>query len=102
MPPAPRSHRCTLALEDGTVFAGGAFGAGGTRSGEVVFNTSITGYQEILTDPSYFGQIVNMTSPQIGNYGVNQEDTEGSRPWVNGLVIKELARRHEGLLSDER
>ena len=68
MPPAPTSHRCTLALEDGTVFAGGAFGAGGTRSGEVVFNTSITGYQEILPDPSYFGQIVNMTSPQIGNY----------------------------------
>ena len=94
MPPAPSSPRCTLALEDGTVLVGKAFGAGGTRSGEVVFNTSMTGYQEILTDPSYYGQIVNMTSPQIGNYGVNPEDTESSRPWVKGLVIKELARRH--------
>ena len=65
-----------LALEDGTVFTGEAFGASGEVDGEVVFNTSMTGYQEILTDPSYCGQIVTMTYPEIGNYGVNREDVE--------------------------
>ena len=74
-----------LALEDGTVFTGTAFGARGEVDGEVVFNTSMTGYQEILTDPSYHGQIVAMTYPQIGNYGVNEEDAESRRPWVRGL-----------------
>ena len=78
-----------LALADGRVFRGDACGAVGETAGEVVFNTSMTGYQEILTDPSYRGQIVCMTYPLIGNYGVNPEDAESHRPWVNGLVVKE-------------
>jgi len=82
-----------LALEDGVVFSGFAFGAEGECFGEVVFNTSITGYQEILTDPSYKGQIVVMTYPHIGNYGVNTEDRESARPQVEGFVIRELARQ---------
>lgn len=86
--------RCYLALEDGTVFAGQAFGAEGTRTGEVVFNTAMSGYQEILTDPSYCGQIVTMTMPLIGNYGVNAEDIEASKLHLSGFVVKELARRH--------
>src|SRR3954447_4041839 len=81
-----------LALEDGTVFTGRAFGARGEVDGEVVFNTSMTGYQEILTDPSYHGQIVTMTYPLIGNYGVNTQDAESRRPWVRGFVIRELSR----------
>ena len=81
-----------LALEDGTVFTGRAFGARGEVDGEVVFNTSMTGYQEILTDPSYHGQIVAMTYPLIGNYGVNAEDAESGKPWVRGFVIRELSR----------
>ncbi len=84
--------RCTLALEDGTVFTGVHFGAGGTRTGEVVFNTSMTGYQEILTDPSYCGQIVTMTYPHIGNYGINREDVESAVPHVAGFAVRELAR----------
>src|SRR5256885_11372425 len=82
-----------LALEDGTVFTGRAFGARGEIDGEVVFNTSMTGYQEILTDPSYHGQIVTMTYPEIGNYGVNAEDAESRRPWVRGFVVRELSGR---------
>ncbi len=81
-----------LALEDGTVFTGRAFGARGEVDGEVVFNTSMTGYQEILTDPSYHGQIVAMTYPMIGNYGVNAEDAESARPWVRAFVVRELSR----------
>jgi carbamoyl-phosphate synthase small subunit len=81
-----------LALEDGTVFTGRAFGARGEADGEVVFNTSMTGYQEILTGPSYHGQIVAMTYPLIGNYGVNAEDAESRRPWVRGFVVRELSR----------
>lgn len=88
------TKRCLLALEDGTVLFGKSFGAVGTRTGEVVFNTSMTGYQEVLTDPSYCGQIVTMTYPHIGNYGINAEDVESSKPHVSGFVIKELARRH--------
>jgi carbamoyl-phosphate synthase small subunit len=80
-----------LALEDGTVFTGYAFGAEGTSEGEVVFNTSMTGYQEILTDPSYKGQIVTMTYPLIGNYGINREDVESKQPHVAGFIIKELS-----------
>ncbi|HEX8522695.1 MAG TPA: glutamine-hydrolyzing carbamoyl-phosphate synthase small subunit, partial [Tepidisphaeraceae bacterium] len=80
-----------LALEDGTVFTGTAFGAAGTSVGEVVFNTSMTGYQEILTDPSYAGQIVTMTYPLIGNYGINKTDVESRRVSVKGFVIKELS-----------
>jgi carbamoyl-phosphate synthase small subunit len=82
-----------LALEDGTVFTGKAFGSRGESDGEVVFNTSMTGYQEVLTDPSYHGQIVAMTYPQIGNYGVNDADAESRRPWVRGFVIRELSGR---------
>ena len=81
--------RALLALADGRVFRGAAFGAGGEAQGEVVFNTSMTGYQEILTDPSYRGQLVCMTYPLIGNYGVNLEDVESRRPWVDGLIVKE-------------
>jgi carbamoyl-phosphate synthase small subunit len=80
-----------LALEDGTLFTGRGFGATGTSDGEVVFNTSMTGYQEILTDPSYKGQIVTMTYPLIGNYGVNRRDVESKSPHVAGFVIKELS-----------
>jgi carbamoyl-phosphate synthase small subunit len=80
-----------LALEDGTIFTGRAFGARCEAEGEVVFNTSMTGYQEILTDPSYHGQIVAMTYPQIGNYGINDEDVESGRPWVRGFIVRELA-----------
>ena len=74
-----------LALEDGTVFRGLGFGAAADSAGEVVFNTAITGYQEVLTDPSYRGQIVLMTAPEIGNVGVNPEDFESARPWCAGL-----------------
>jgi carbamoyl-phosphate synthase small subunit len=81
-----------LALEDGTVYTGRAFGAPGERCGEVVFNTSMTGYQEVLTDPSYKGQIVTMTYPHIGNYGVNREDQESRAPQVEGFVVREFAR----------
>jgi carbamoyl-phosphate synthase small subunit len=81
-----------LALEDGTVYTGRSFGAGGETFGEVVFNTSMTGYQEVLTDPSYKGQIVTMTYPHIGNYGVNGEDTESRGPQVEGFIVRELSR----------
>lgn len=80
-----------LALEDGTVYHGTAFGARGTACGEVCFNTSMTGYQEILTDPSYKGQIVTMTYPHIGNYGINRVDIESWRPHVAGFVVRELS-----------
>ena len=83
--------RALLALADGTVFEGNSFGAPGEVAGEVVFNTSMMGYQEILTDPSYKGQIVTMTYPLIGNYGVNEEDFESSRPWAEGLIVKECS-----------
>jgi len=81
--------KALLALEDGMVFKGWSWGASGERFGEVVFNTSMTGYQEVLTDPSYKGQIVTMTYPLIGNYGVNEEDYESIHPWVEGFVVKE-------------
>jgi carbamoyl-phosphate synthase small subunit len=81
-----------LALEDGTVYTGRAFGARGETFGEVVFNTSMTGYQEVLTDPSYKGQVVAMTYPLIGNYGTNREDTESRGPQVEGFIVRELSR----------
>ena len=81
-----------MVLEDGRTFAGTSFGADGEAFGEVVFNTSMSGYQEILTDPSYAGQIVTMTYPLIGNYGVNEEDVESRRPWVEGFVVREASR----------
>jgi len=80
-----------LVLRDGRAFRGEALGARGETSGEVIFNTAMSGYQEILTDPSYRGQIVAMTYPLIGNYGINEEDVESRRPWVNGFVVKEAA-----------
>src|SRR5262245_50074016 len=82
-----------LALEDGTVYTGRRFGAAGETFGEVVFNTSMTGYQEVLTDPSYKGQIVAMTYPLIGNYGINAEDTESGHPQVEGFIVRELSRQ---------
>jgi len=94
-----------LALEDGTVFTGRSFGADGERSGEVVFNTAMSGYQEVLTDPSYKGQIVTMTYPHIGNYGVNPDDWESSKVWVEGFVAREFSKvtsnfRASGSLDD--
>jgi len=84
--------KAMLALSDGTVFEGISFGAPSEATGEVVFNTSMTGYQEILTDPSYAGQLVVMTYPEIGNVGVNLEDVESSRPFVEGFIVKEYWR----------
>ncbi len=81
--------RAVLVLADGTYFEGYNFGYQGETAGEVVFNTSMTGYQEIITDPSYSGQIVTMTYTQIGNYGVNEEDVESSKIWVEGFIVKE-------------
>jgi carbamoyl-phosphate synthase small subunit len=81
-----------LALEDGTVFTGRHFGGAGLTFGEAVFNTSMTGYEEVLTDPSYKGQIVTMTYPLIGNYGINADDRESRRPQVEGFIVRELAR----------
>ena len=89
-----------LALEDGTVFTGAAFGAPGEVDGEVCFNTSMTGYQEILTDPSYRGQIVTMTYPQIGNYGVNDEDVESRKPFLAGFIVRERSRRASNFRAD--
>src|SRR3954465_15906975 len=79
-----------LALADGTVFLGNSIGAPGSTTGEVVFNTALTGYQEILTDPSYCQQIVTLTYPHIGNYGVNAEDVEASKVHPSGLIIRDL------------
>src|SRR5436309_10908924 len=83
--------KAILALEDGSIFHCEGFGAAASACGEVCFNTSMTGYQEILTDPSYKGQIVTMTYPLIGNYGVNRQDVESWRPHVAGFVIRELS-----------
>src|SRR5246127_1393908 len=81
-----------LALEDGRIFRGKGYSAKGECYGEVVFNTSITGYQEIFTDPSYAGQIVVLTNPEIGNYGTTPEDNEATRPYIEGLVVREFSR----------
>src|SRR5215212_9729279 len=82
-----------LALEDGTIWPGTALGAIGDRAGEVIFNTAMTGYQEVLTDPSYYGQIVVMTAPHIGNTGVNIEDEESAKPWLSGFVVRAASPR---------
>lgn len=89
-----------LALEDGTIFTGLSFGAEGEVDGEVCFNTSMTGYQEILTDPSYRGQIVTMTYPEIGNYGTNCEDMESSKPHLAGFIVRQRSRRASNFRSD--
>ena len=86
--------KAILALADGTVFEGEQFGATGETLGEVVFNTSMTGYQEVLTDPSYKGQIVTMTYPLIGNYGCNEADVESIGPQVEGFVVREYSAYH--------
>ena len=91
MPTQSAQRIVRLALEDGSIFTGVGFGAAGTTEGEVVFNTSLTGYQEILTDPSYAGQIVTMTYPLIGNYGINEADAESSGVQVAGFVVREMA-----------
>ncbi|MGH2817770.1 MAG: glutamine-hydrolyzing carbamoyl-phosphate synthase small subunit [Actinomycetota bacterium] len=90
-----------LALEDGTVLSGEGFGAHGTGMGEVCFNTGMAGYQEVLTDPSYHGQIVTMTAPQIGNTGTNAHDDQSHRPWVAGFVVRDSARLASSWRSDE-
>ncbi|MBI5885799.1 MAG: glutamine-hydrolyzing carbamoyl-phosphate synthase small subunit [Deltaproteobacteria bacterium] len=82
-------RKAVLALADGTIFEGQSFGAHGETTGEVVFNTAMTGYQEVLTDPSYNGQLVTMTYSHQGNYGINEEDIESARPWVEGFIVKE-------------
>jgi carbamoyl-phosphate synthase small subunit len=87
-----KKRAALLALEDGRSFRGRSWAAEGEVCGEMVFNTSMTGYQEVLTDPSYAGQIVCMTYPLIGNYGVNESDSESSRPWVEGFVVREASR----------
>ncbi|TWU47968.1 glutamine-hydrolyzing carbamoyl-phosphate synthase small subunit [Rubripirellula reticaptiva] len=89
-----------LALEDGTIYCGESFGAVGEVTGEVVFNTSMTGYQEILTDPSYRGQIITMTYPEIGNYGINDEDVEHSVPALSGFLVRQLSRIHSNYRSN--
>lgn len=90
-----------LVLEDGSQFVGRSFAAGGERVGEVVFNTSMTGYQEILTDPSYRGQMVAMTCPMLGNYGVNGEDGESDRLWLSGFIVHEYTRKPSSWRSQE-
>ncbi|HYL76461.1 MAG TPA: glutamine-hydrolyzing carbamoyl-phosphate synthase small subunit [Bryobacteraceae bacterium] len=94
-------NHATLALEDGTVFEGRSFGAPRDRTGEVVFNTAITGYQEIFTDPSYSGQIVVLTNPQIGNYGANEHDEEAARPHIEGLIVREFSSIASNWRSEE-
>ena len=87
-----RKRPAKIVLIDGTVFEGSGFGAEGETTGEVCFNTAMTGYQEILTDPSYAGQIMTMTYPLIGNVGVNPEDEESPRVWVAGFIVREASR----------
>jgi len=94
-------NSATLALEDGTVFEGTSFGAQKDKTGEVVFNTAITGYQEIFTDPSYAGQIVVLTYPEIGNYGANAYDQEAFKPFIEGLVVREFSRIASNWRSEE-
>ncbi|MFD1849123.1 carbamoyl phosphate synthase small subunit [Oceanobacillus bengalensis] len=90
-----------LVLEDGTVFIGEGFGSERLRAGEVVFNTGMTGYQEVITDPSYFGQIVTMTYPLIGNYGINRDDFETVTPFIHGFVVKEVSEYPSNFRNDE-
>src|ERR1700690_2376005 len=97
----PTLNSAILALEDGSVFEGRSFGAPAERSGEVVFNTALTGYQEVFTDPSYSGQIVILTNPQIGNYGTSRDDNESLRPYIEGLVVREFSPLASNWRSDE-
>ncbi len=95
------SKPALLALEDGTVFHGASIGLDGSTTGEVVFNTAMTGYQEILTDPSYCRQIVTLTYPHIGNTGTNSEDLESARIFSSGLVIRDLPLRHSSWRAED-
>ena len=90
-----------LALEDGTVVTGLAIGEPGETGGELCFNTSMTGYQEIITDPSYHGQLMMMTYPHIGNYGAHDDDTEAHSPMVAGLIVRSFTRNYSNLLAEE-
>jgi carbamoyl-phosphate synthase small subunit len=91
--PFPTDRTAALVLADGSIFEGVAVGAAGVASGEVVFNTALVGYQEVITDPSYAGQIITFTNPHIGNYGVNAFDFESRRPFCRGIIVRDLARR---------
>ena len=93
--------KALLVLEDGRAFSGRSFGFAGESCGEIVFNTAMSGYQEVLTDPSYAGQIVCMTYPLVGNYGVNREDSESGRPWVEGFIVREASRTASNWRSEE-
>src|SRR6266699_3628243 len=95
------SDKAVLVLADGTIFRGRSIGANGAAVGEVVFNTAITGYQEILTDPSYCRQIVTLTHPHIGNTGVNREDEESPRVYAEGLVVRDVPRLHSSWRSEK-
>ncbi len=97
----PKAQPALLALADGSVFRGLSIGADGITTGEVVFNTALTGYQEILTDPSYTRQIVTLTYPHIGNYGVNIEDVEAGRPYAAGLVVRDVPRRYSNFRANQ-
>ncbi len=97
----PKAQPALLALADGSVFRGLSIGADGITTGEVVFNTALTGYQEILTDPSYTRQIVTLTYPHIGNYGVNPEDVEADRPYAAGLVVRDVPRLHSNFRANQ-
>src|SRR6478672_3433478 len=98
---APRWATAALVLADGAVFWGKGVGAPRQAVGEVCFNTSMTGYQEIVTDPSYRGQIVTMTYPEIGNYGVNPDDLESAKPHLAGFVVRQSSRRASNFRSEE-
>src|SRR5881398_98979 len=93
--------KALLALEDDRFFEGESFGGTGTQVGEICFNTAMTGYQEVLTDPSYCGQIVAMTYPLIGNYGINDEDPESRRVFAEGFIVRELSRSHSNWRAGE-
>src|SRR4051812_36164793 len=100
---SPMIREALLVLADGSTFEGELLGAepvGGVASGEVVFNTVMTGYQEVITDPSYAGQIITFTYPHIGNYGVNDDDRESRRPFCRGVIVRDLARRRSNWRSD--
>ncbi|MEM1095280.1 MAG: glutamine-hydrolyzing carbamoyl-phosphate synthase small subunit [Bacteroidota bacterium] len=97
----PNADPCKLALEDGTVVTGVAIGARGETGGELCFNTSMTGYQEIFTDPSYYGQMMMMTYPHIGNYGTMEIDMEARRPMVAGVVVRSFTQRYSNALADD-
>ena len=99
--PVPKAQPALLALADGSVFRGFSIGADGISTGEVVFNTALTGYQEILTDPSYSRQIVTLTYPHIGNYGVNSEDVEAERIHAAGLVVRDVPRLYSNFRASQ-